>query len=108
MTITFTEGKILFCLGKFIHENEICNYILELKKEKEFEENQLFHFNLWENIVGNFYNDMEIHNKYESRILRNTEFLIKCDINLNYPIQSYYLITNYSYECRNYLLFMIN
>ena len=105
--LTNTEYKIYYYLNQLIHESELCKYILHLKRQKEFECNQNYHYDLWETIAGKFYNSMEIHHKKEARLLHNQEFLIKCDINLNYPIQSYYLITGHSYESRNYLLYLI-
>ena len=75
---------------------------------RNLEANKNYHINLWENIAGDYYHSMTIHNKYEAKFLRNSEFLIKCDINLKYPIQSYYKITGYSYECRNYVLYMLS
>ena len=44
---------------------------------------------------------------YDKLLLYNQEFLLRCDINLDYPVQSYFLITDISYESRNYLLYMI-
>ena len=105
--LTNTEYKIYYYLNQLIHESELSKYILHLKRQKEFECNQNYHYDLWETIAGKFYNSMEIHHKKEARLLHNQEFLIKCDINLNYPIQSYYLITGYAYECRCYLLYLI-
>ena len=105
--LTNTEYKIYYYLNQLINESELCKYILHLKKQKEFEDNKIYHHYLWEKMASSYYRSMEIHYSIEAKLLYNKEFLIKCDINLNYPIQSYYLITGHSYESRNYLLYLI-
>jgi len=105
--LTPTEIKIFYYLNQKINEPNLCKYILTLKKEKEFQENQKFYIDIWERIAGSYYRSMEIHYSIEAKLLYNQEFLLRCDINLDYPVQSYFLITDISYESRNYLLYMI-
>ena len=108
MKLTFNDKKIIFYLNQIINEKEICNKILKIKKDKDNNDNLNFYINLWENIAGSFYESMEIHKKFEARLLRNSEFLIQCDLDIKYPIETYYKLCNHSYESRKYLLYMIN
>jgi len=107
MKLTFLDKKIIFYLNQIINEKEICKKILKFKKDNENNENLYFYIHLWENVAGSFYESMEIHKKYEARLLRNPEFLIQCDLNIKYPIETYYELCGYSYESRCYLLYMI-
>ena len=73
------DEMIRLYLKVFIPIPEICNKIIDIKNNKEFEETLEYHIDKWESIAGEHYFTRDTHYGKFSYIFDNSKYIVKRD-----------------------------
>jgi len=87
------DESIRLYLKVFIPIPEICNKIIKLKNDSEYEETYKYHMNRWETIAGEHYYTRDNHNDNFSYVLDGINYIVKPDHRIGF-----YQITGISYQ----------
>ena len=87
------DEYIRLYLKVFIPIPEICNKIIQLKNDKEYEETLKYHTERWETIAGEHYYTRDNHHNKFSYIFDNINYIVKIDHRMNF-----YQMTGISYQ----------
>ena len=87
------DEKIRLYLKEFIPIPEICNKIIKIKNDKEYEEAFDYHMNRWESIAGEHYYTRDTHFDKYSYIYNETNYVVKSDHRIYF-----YHMTGISYQ----------
>ena len=87
------DEMIRLYLKVFIPIPEICNKIIDIKNNKEFEETLEYHIDRWESIAGEHHFTRDTHYGKFSYIFDNSKYIVKRDHRIYF-----YQMTGISYQ----------
>ena len=87
------DEKIRLYLKVFIPIPEICNKIIKLKNDKEYEETLKYYNDRWETIAGEHYFTRDNHYGKFSQVFDEYKYIVKRDHRMNF-----YQMTGISYQ----------